>query len=382
MEKARSSLKRKANEDIGERPSKKICKEIEGKEGFFDMTARRRLSKGLQYERRKLFPEKLPRNIDESIRYLKTKEDSRFVRKVDSTNKVVMIGNKDILSCLDNQEHIYCDGTFRNCPKFFHQMYTFFILENGFYVPFLFFLLPDKTTKTYKTMLNMLKVECGLGLDLKSVTIDFEASMIKALRLVYPNVEVHCCRFHLGQSWLRKIRRLGLIPAYSNKSNLFGLWLKSLHSLAAITPDRVGEFYFKHKENLSESTLNGAKAKKFFNYIEKNYIRSDGLFPPKSWAGLIDKEDIRYTNNGAESFHKHFNSMFNSNQRPHILKFLEVMREVDSLSKLKLQSSKTLKLNAFSTFKKEHSNLITGNISIQSFLQTVTKTHVLPLEYK
>ena len=150
----------------------------------------------------------------------------------------------------------------------------------------------------------------------------------------------------------------------------------------AITPDRVGEFYFKHKENLSESTLNGAKAKKFFNYIEKNYIRSDGLFPPKSWAGLIDKEDIRYTNNGAESFHKHFNSMFNSNQRPHILRFLEVMREVELLSELKLQSSKTLKLNAFSTFKKEHSNLITGNISIQSFLQTVTKTHVLPLEYK
>ena len=113
------------------------------------MTARRRLSKGLQYERRKLFPEKLPRNIDESIRYLKTKEDSRFVRKLDSTNKVVMIGNKDILLCLDSQEHIYCDGTFRNCPNFFHQMYTFFILEeNGFYVPFLFFLLPDKTTKT------------------------------------------------------------------------------------------------------------------------------------------------------------------------------------------------------------------------------------------
>ena len=73
--------------------------------------------------------------------------------------------------------------------------------------------------------------------------------------------------------------------------------------------------------------------------------------------------------------------MLNSNQRPHILKFLEVFEEVNSLSKLKMQLHIELfKLNAFSTFKKEHSDLITGNISIDLFLQTVTKAHVLPLK--
>ena len=94
-------------------------------------------------------------------------------------------------------------------------------------------------------MLQLLKIECGDKLNLQSVTIDFEASMIKALRLVCPNVDVHCCRFYLGQSWLLKIRRVGLFLAYCNKNNLLGLWLKSLNSLAAIAPDRVGEFYFK-----------------------------------------------------------------------------------------------------------------------------------------
>ena len=97
-------------------------------------------------------------------------------------------------------------------------------------------------------MLQLLKIECEGKLNLQSVTIDFEASMIKALRLVCPNVNVHCCRFHLGQSWLRKIRRVGLFPAYCSKNNLLGLWLKSLNSLAAIAPERVSEFYLKHKK--------------------------------------------------------------------------------------------------------------------------------------
>ena len=123
--------------------------------------------------------------------------------------------------------------------------------------------------------------------------------------------------------------------------------------------------------------------RKIFNYryVEKNYIKSNGLFPPKTWAGLVEKEDIRYTNNGAESFHKHFNSMFSSNQRPHILKFLEVMAEIDSLRILKLQSCKTLQKNAFSDFKQEHQDLEEGKMTIELFLKIVTKKHVLPLSY-
>ena len=118
LEQVRQSLKRKANDDIGERPSKKVHREISGKEGFFDMNDRYNLSKCIQLERRKLFPQRLPRNLDETLSYLHKQEDNKFIRKVDFENKLVMVGNKDIIACLDNQEHIYCDGTFRNCPKF------------------------------------------------------------------------------------------------------------------------------------------------------------------------------------------------------------------------------------------------------------------------
>ena len=73
--------------------------------------------------------------------------------------------------------------------------------------------------------------------------------------------------------------------------------------------------------------------------------------------------------------------MFSSNQRPHILKFLEVMAEIDSLSILKLQSYKTLQKNAFSDFKQEHQDLVEGKMTIELFLKIVTKKHVLPLSY-
>ena len=87
---------------------------------------------------------------------------------------------------------------------FFLQMYTFFVSLNGFYIPVAFFLLNDKKSTTYKKMINMLfeeKNKLGFTLNMKTITIDFERAMLKAIREITPSSRVRGCRFHLGQSW-------------------------------------------------------------------------------------------------------------------------------------------------------------------------------------
>ena len=133
-----------------------------------------------------------------------------------------MIFNPTILQLLDDKDHVYADGTFQCSPKFFNQMYTFSILDNGYYIPFIFFLVPDKKTSTYVSLLHLLRNETSNLLNLKSMTLDFETSMLKAVRCVYPEVEIHGCKFHLGQSWMRQIGKKGLLHMFYNKeTNLF-----------------------------------------------------------------------------------------------------------------------------------------------------------------
>ncbi|GFR97040.1 hypothetical protein ElyMa_006314100 [Elysia marginata] len=98
------------------------------------------------------------------------------------------------------------------------ELYTFVALNNGMYVPCVFFLLPDKTKQTYEQMLQMLleSFETSTSsLSLETIHIDQEAAMAEAVRNT-SNFDFKFCQFHIRQSWLRKIQTLGLITDYKN----------------------------------------------------------------------------------------------------------------------------------------------------------------------
>jgi hypothetical protein len=55
----------------------------------------------------------------------------------------------------------------------------------------------------------------GLTCFLTEVVIDFEQVIHSAVAEVFPNAKIKWCRFHLGQSWWRKIQSLGLTKMYN-----------------------------------------------------------------------------------------------------------------------------------------------------------------------
>ena len=69
-------------------------------------------------------------------------------------------------------------------------------------------------------------------------------------------------------------------------------------------------------------------------------INEDSPFPPSSWAGLTFKT----TNNGAESFHRHFGDLFGYlHTKPNIWEFLRTIRLYNELKDTKIVSKKTVK---------------------------------------
>ena len=80
-----------------------------------------------------------------------------FVKRKDELTGMVVIYNPIMLDIFNDTTHCYAEGTFQCSPKFFTQMYTFSVLDNGYYIPFMYFLVPDKLTFTYVRLLHLFR---------------------------------------------------------------------------------------------------------------------------------------------------------------------------------------------------------------------------------
>ena len=238
---------------------------------------------------------------------------------------------------------LYADGTFQYAPRFFKQMYSFSIFKDGSYIPIAHFLVQNKTSKTYKTVLDMFMKECSaVGVDLKAslsfghIMIDFEIAMLNAIKEKL-QCKVVGCRFHLGQSWQRQIGKKGLATHYTNKDSPEGSWLRGLFGLSLIPDLIVGRVFERYcKTPKGKSNL----LKDFQSYMRETYTNEDALFPAEMWAGLTGHT----TNNGAEAFHRHFGDLFGYlKTEPGIWHFIRNMEHFNIRKDISIRSRKISK---------------------------------------
>jgi hypothetical protein len=57
------------------------------------------------------------------------------------------------------------------------------------------------------------------------ILTDFEKAAMNAVSTIFPDARLHGCRFHLGQSWWRRIQELGLSEVYKEKGAPIADWL-------------------------------------------------------------------------------------------------------------------------------------------------------------
>lgn len=118
---------------------------------------------------------------------------------------------------------LFVDGTFKSCPKLYYQLFTIHGVVKNNYVPLVYFLLLSKTTNCYTAAFqHLIEEECiknDMLFNLVRMYIDFEKAIHAAANTVRHSIKVKGCRFHLGQSWRRKIQQLGLSTNYKKKIN-------------------------------------------------------------------------------------------------------------------------------------------------------------------
>lgn len=337
-----TACKRKAIEDIAEKPSKIIRCELEKSlPDTFTMQDIEYVRRNIYNCRRKELPSSLPKSIEEVFQVLENynpttcKNENFLFINCENTKLVVFTCETNIRE-LCRAPQIYMDGTFSYCTKFFYQLFSIHGLKNGHYVPYMFCLLENKQSKTYENLFHKIKSKIqsiySLQFEPKEVFVDFEKAIHVAIKNIWPNTQIYGCRFHLHQAWYRKIKSLGLSDHYKNEESQIGKWLKYTFGLTYLDPSDVGDcFAF---DLYSIKPVND-QLDKYCDYLVNTYIDQESDFPPSLWAEC--SSSLIRTTNACESFHARFNSSFYS-PHPSIFIFIEKLKQFQTETYVKIQS--------------------------------------------
>lgn len=335
-----NSCKRKAVGDLCERPAKIINLEIARSTYKTNVSTKDigLIRHNINRNRTNIMPTN-PKNIVEvhkvlSSIELKTDRQECFLLDDDSVNHIIIFGCFSNLKCLSEADTYYMDGTFKYAPRFFFQLFTIHSIRNGHYIPLIFCLLPNKCTQTYiKTFENLKKASEAFNflLSPRRIILDFEQSIHSAVNRVWPSASIFGCRFHLAQSWYRKIQQLGLVSIYK-QSHSNAKWLHHLFGLPYLHPLKVSECYVNDFMAYLPST---DAFSRMSDYLVDNYIKEDATFPPSLWASNSSHLDL--TTNPCESFHAHFSNAF-YHTHPNINIFIQTLLTVQTNIYIKIQS--------------------------------------------
>jgi hypothetical protein len=293
---------------------------------------------------------------------LRTIRQENFLFVNDRTTNIVGFSCAANMDALRNVNTIFIDGTFKSCPKLFHQVFSVHAIINNVYVPLVFFLLPDKKSSSYyEALLNIQNYA-----NPATVFVDFEKAIHTAVTRVWSTSSIKCCRFHLGQCWWRKIQAVGLADVYRDRDSTDGRVLKYLFGLSLLPPEQVEDCFL---DDLMALKPLDEKYDKVFDYILETYVAPDSDFPPPMWAELTSSR--QRTTNVCEAFHSKLNSLFNS-PHPNIFYLADTLKSIQSDTYVKLQSHCHNTASEKEKFLSKHINdFQNGSITRLQFIKCV-----------
>ena len=107
------------------------------------------------------------------------------------------------------------DGDFSLRPILWAQLYTVGDVVEGYFIPRVYALLPDKSKETYRRMWGAIRGLVGEEEDRWRIcTMDFERSSVGAIHHAFSHPGIAWCTSHMGKSHYRKAQELGLSGKY------------------------------------------------------------------------------------------------------------------------------------------------------------------------
>lgn len=162
------------------------------------------------------------------------------------------------------------DGTFKQAPKFFEQLYTIHGYYEGQWV---FGILPNKKEVTYVRFLRLFQAqmdEIGVQFKVGQFQIDFKLATINAIWGVI-KCEVKGCSFHFCSSLIHQTQKLGLSTRYK-KDTITRKIVRHSMALLHLKPEEIEEAFELVAAMANDESDDNIRAKivEFIKYMIKN----------------------------------------------------------------------------------------------------------------
>jgi hypothetical protein len=107
---------------------------------------------------------------------------------------------------------VFVDGTFRCVPRGFKQCVVAMVHDRAtcFYVPVFYVLSTARTMVAYYDIFHFIIQATDQQLEPAEIVCDFEAALIQAVQVQFPNADIIGCLFHFKQAIRRRMRRLAI----------------------------------------------------------------------------------------------------------------------------------------------------------------------------
>ena len=195
------------------------------------------------------------------------------------------------------------------------------------YIPVFFMLLQSKHEDVYQHAIMMFIAATGWTADAKTVTVDYEQALIKAMSTQFKGSKLVGCLFHWKQAIRRKLITLRIPETLVSKFVGKGGPLELLCVIPARDILPKGISYVRSK------TDEGSYSEKFDTFW--NYFRSCWMtkYDPKTWNihDVIENEEtdilVNRTNNACESFNRRLNEKI-GHAHPTMQIMIKVLNEI------------------------------------------------------
>ena len=259
-------------------------------------------------------------------------DDSIYYKTIDEENFMFFKNDKIIIFQSPNLAKIHIkygstvfgDATFYSCPSIAYQLFITRVYdsEKNVYYTTSFSLMKSKTKDIYELLFRKIHQNISQHLDIneeysiQELHTDFEIQIGEACRMVYPNVEIKYCIWHMKRALVNKMNSL-CKSDIDEDDNLYILF-KMINNLYLCKPEFVKIVFYKIKEHSTNENLD-----KFLQYFEDTYIK---MYPIKRWNYYNNYRHV--TNNACESYNAKLNNLFQ--KKPTFFKLLYELRLEES----------------------------------------------------
>lgn len=306
-----------------------------------------------------------------------------------NSGRIMLFTTVQNLQRLAQSKVFIMDGTFSSAPNGFAQIFTIHgsVGEQVHrkFLPFAHFLLPDKTEKTYRKSLKMIKnlaKEHKIRLDPDMILTDFEKAEIAAAQRVFKESTLKGCYFHFSKNLWKRLQKTGLTKGY-NKFLKIQIAFRQTEALAFLPPEDVRKGLAALRGNAPRSMGD------FFDYVDKVYVsgtqkvkrngeieRTCPRYSPDFWSMKSNTENgYPRTSNSIEGFHNKFNRLIDKSASK-FYAVVEAFRQEErstSADYLRVLQDEPLSRTTAKNIKREQ--------KLRKLVETYDKTDVPILEY-